>query len=169
MSLHRIIHRICYLFSKRHLSTVKAAFHSDSWDGYNFYEVMRPKLVEMKHYFEQSEIAVMDYNRIVRDIDMCIKLIDIITEKTDIWHTEGSFPNIKIVCDKYVNQRNASRFINLVRYTDLSYKDTRNKTLEERRQEVLDIFKRLPAELYREKATHLLFKILTERLGQWSD
>ena len=169
MSLHRIIHRIKYLFSKRHLTTVKAAFRSDSWDWYNLYEVIRPKLVEMRHYFEQSEIAIMDYNRIVRDIDTCVKLIDIITEKTDTWHIEGTFPNIEIVCDRYVNQRNASRFVNLVRYTDPSDKDAHGKTLEERRQGVLDMFAKLPNELYREKATHLLFKILAERLDQWSD
>ena len=169
MSLRRIIRRIGYLFSKRHLATVRAAFWSDSWDWYNLYEVMRPKLVEMKHYFEQSDIAVMDYNRIVRDIDLCSKLIDIITEKTEIWHIEGAFPHIKVVCDKYVNQRNASRFVNLAQYTIQCNKDHCSKTLEERRQAVLDMFAEMPEELYREKATHLLFKILTERLSLWWD
>lgn len=78
---------------KRLLKLIKKDYN---WDWEFLMELEKVKLINMSEYFSQSQI-VEGWEIIVRQINLCIKLIDIICD---------NFNDVK-----YVNVRNAYRFV----------------------------------------------------------
>lgn len=150
-----------YKFNREHWDTIRCASETFNWDYGFLYELMRYKLIEMKKYFETADYAIKDYDRINRDINICIKLLDILTDRVKLVEHTGDLTfndngnlienSIEFYPIVYVNQRNILRF--------LSSNDTGT----------IKMYEKYPEELYMLKARHLLFKILYERIPEWWD
>lgn len=107
-------------------------------------------MVQMLEYFQLSVIA--ETSKIVRDLKICINLLDIILENTTVidksatgimWPKDGEkFYN------RHINTNNMFRFI--------------SKKYESFYTDNLD-------EYYIEKAKHLYFEILKNRIFTWWD
>lgn len=132
------------------------------WDWYYLLHLEQAKLKEMADYFEKKD-RFMGVEKVVRDIRICLKLIDIICEK-DIpyksWlHQSYGYP-IKdfesieeVKFPKYINVRNRHRFL---------HKDFLNGNHP-------NIFNSLLAEYRKMKALALYNKIRTYKLFSWWD
>ena len=156
------------IFNKLHWKTVVHSFKSYNWDYYYFYDSMRCKLEEMRDYFSKSDIAVKDYDTIVRDLTICIRLIDILTGETQLVKFTSPLKFAKNPdsthlilndsghdCLVKVNFKNTSRFL--------------HQFDKEEREGYMKIWKQFPEELYMVKARHLLFKILCDKINYWRD
>lgn len=166
---NRIRNTFKYLiFNKLHWKTVVHSFKSYNWDYYYFYDSMRCKLEEMRDYFSKSDIAIKDYDVIVRDITICIRLIDILTGETQLVKFTSPLKFCKKSgqytfdsnglghdCLVKVNFKNVSRFL--------------YQFDKEEREGYLKIWKQFPEELYMVKARRLLFKILYDKINYWWD
>ena len=63
------------------------------------------KLKRMSEYFSKSQI-ISDWERVVKEINLCIKLIDIITEKDPPGYLYNETKKLP-----YINTRNHNRFL----------------------------------------------------------
>lgn len=153
------------LLNKNHRKTVWQAFISENWDQYYYLEILKYKFIEMKDYFEHSEIACKDYLSICRDLKTCISLIDIINDHKELY--DFKLPEYTKTMLINVNTKNFGRFIPSSQfYTQDTNGDKFRRITVEEWKEVVD---RNPEELYLEKARRLLFKILLERSDCWWD
>lgn len=79
------------------------------------------KLKRMSKYFSKSQI-ISDWERVVKEINLCIKLIDIITEKDPPGYLYNGTKKLP-----YVNTRNYKRFLKYI-YDNDFYRDDLRQT-----------------------------------------
>ncbi len=108
------------------------------WFDYGYlYNIELAKLIEMRDTFKEKGLS-SDNEKYVRQMDLAIKLLRIVTEECDYFHFDWT--NGGYVCDVKVNLKNAKRFV----------KD----------EEVMDFYtERYPHELYLLKAQYLYHKL----------
>lgn len=145
-----IRHWLSFVFKFKHVNLIKEACVSYPYDFDNYFRLERAKLVQMLEYFQISDIV--ETSKIVRDLKVCINLLDIILGNTTVidasatgimWPKDGEkFYN------RNINTNNMFRFISIKH--DSYYIDN------------LD-------EYYIEKAKHLYFEILKNRIFTWWD
>jgi len=154
---------------KRFLRVLKATLKSYPYDSSFLLEIEQAKLNEIADYIEVNDRFV-GCEFVVRDIRLCVKLIEILKNDTKYFHFNGDIrlvpsgkvdedgndimelkptPDFKYVCDVNVNKRNINRFV--------------------RNQKEKEIFERQPHELYLKKARCLYHKIRSEREEEWWD
>lgn len=132
------------------------------YDWHFLINLEQAKLKEMSDYFEKEDRFV-GVEKVVKDIRLCIKLIDIICEKDKYylsWLHENFTTNKDIFSDNYsevsfpkhVNTRNANRFLR-----PHNFLENCNKK----------IYQSLLVEYRRTKALHLYNKIKTYKLFSW--
>ena len=126
------------------------------FDGGSIYNILEMKLKHMRKYFSTAHIISAEcYENYIRDIDICLNLIKIITGEMQYVEyifngtIEHNYHQIK-----YVNTRNAYRF---VKYHE-RFKDKNDKFAV-----------MLKEDLAETKARHLLFMILDYKLDTWWD
>ena len=98
------------------------------------------KLKRMSEYFSKSQI-ISDWERVVKEINLCIKLIDIVLERDlpgFLYNNTKKLP--------YINTRNHKRFLKYI-YDNDSYRDDLRQT----------------------KALHLYNLIRTYKMRSWWD
>lgn len=145
-----IRHWLSFVFKFKHVNLIKEACVSYPYDFDNYFRLERAKLVQMLEYFQLS--VIVETSKIVRDLKICINLLDIILENTTVidasatgimWPKDGEkFYN------RDINTNNMFRFISIKH--ESYYMDN------------LD-------EYYIEKAKHLYFEILKNRIFTWWD
>lgn len=86
-----------YQYIKNHIKFLISCYKTKTFDCLFLLDVEKAKMLEMKEYF-RSISHIRDRDRIIKEMDICIKLIDIIREYQDQ-------DNI------YINIRNKSRFV----------------------------------------------------------
>lgn len=146
-----------YCCNKNHFKTVWKSFVGFPWDHGYTYDVIRARLVEQYEYFKKSNIAVGNEHRAER-IGLAIKLYDIMVGDVTAGNFEiltpqeremtGNTSMVKYVTTKYVNTRNATRFIH---------------------PKVIDTYRAYPQYLYEEKAQRLFWRIMQEYSRGWWD
>lgn len=154
---------------KRFLRVLKATLKSYPYDSSFLLEIEQAKLNEIADYIEANDRFVgCEY--VVRDIRLCVRLIEILKHETDYFHFNGDIrfvpsgkvdedgneimefkptPDFEYVCDVKVNMKNIDRFA--------------------RSQAEEKLFNRQPHELYLRKARCLYHKIRSEREQEWWD
>lgn len=145
-----IKHWLSFVFRFKHLNLIKEACISYPYDFDYYFRLERAKMVQMLEYYQVSNIV--ETSKIIRDLKVCINLLDIILENTSVidesatgimWPKEGEkFYN------RHINTDNMHRFI--------------PKKYEEFYTNNLD-------EYYIEKAKHIYFEILKNRIFTWWD
>lgn len=138
------------------------------WDYSYMYELERAKLVEMIGY-QKRTLRFVGVERVIRDMELCVSLIDIITERKQLFTFEGEpiwkdmedknlkefdGSNIKYKCLVNVNTRNAERFFNRKKFSDNMW----NYLLTDDKHEI-----------YKTKARYLYEKIRLEHMEEWWD
>ena len=131
------------------------------WDYCYLLEIEQRKLKEMAEYFKKSQLTV-GWEIQVRDCELCVKLIDIILEKTKAYRSwlHNNYGQVKqsikdmrpIPFSIYVNTRNAKRFIHHFHLTNNDLMNQHHKM-----------------ELYRRKAMYLYHKIRLYKIETWWD
>lgn len=150
-----IKHWIDYIFKRKSLKLIREACVSYPYDWTYLLELNRVKYEQMIEYFENSNITDSS-PMICRDLRICINLIDIITEKTELVDNDTTG-----ILDPYYLENRKTRQIN----RKVNYKNI-DRFIPERHQE---LYKDLEDEYYIEKAKHLYFKILNDRLFTFWD
>ena len=153
-----------YHFNKWNWRLMKTAFKGRPWDVGFLYELEKAKLEEMISYHEKHKRYV-GVEKDIRDMKICVSLIDIFTEKKDLFHYDGKIEfkpiegsdnveldgsNLVYHCDVYVNTKNIMRFVE----KDCPY---------------IEYWKKHPHDLYIKKAKYLYHKIRYERDNAWWD
>ena len=148
-------------FNRRHFKFVWKALKSYPFEiGYDF-DTQRARLEELANYYEHCNIAEGDEER-ARQMRLAIKMIDIFTEKKQLFHFTGEWEfkdlgngtsellpgTMEYHCDIYVNTRNIDRFI------------------PKERQKM---FLKMPHDLYIEKAWAIYCRILKDDMRWWSN
>lgn len=129
------------------------------WDFSYLLELEQYKLKEMLTYFKKSQ-ATIGWEYQVRDIELCIKLIDIILEKDQYYRSwlhnsyGGDRPHRESKFPVYINVKNYKRFWP----TLASFKETDSP-----------IYVSLCTSLRMAKAMHLYNKIRSYRMITWWD
>jgi hypothetical protein len=144
-------------FNKNHFKTVWKAFTAYPWDYAYTYDILRARLVEQYEYLSKSDIAVGNEYRASR-IKTAIKLYDIMIGEDTAGHFEIVTPQerqetqskdvVKYIQTKYVNTRNAHRFLHPT---------------------VIKNFGSYTEYLYEEKAHRLFWRIMAENSRDWWD
>ena len=162
-----------YTFDKDHIALMKEAYNGRPYDHEYLTQLEYAKIKEMVNYHERARFFV-GVERIIRDMKICLSLLDIMMgkrntfhydgdilfvpvpeeERKEDWYEEGAMelkksPDFRYHCDVYVNTKNVSRFVG-------------NKKLEE-------YYVKYPHELYELKARTLYHKIRAEREAEWWD
>lgn len=121
-------------------------FKTYPFDYSYIYIILKLKIQQSNYYFKHHcKYLDNDYiNRIVKYQDICISLIDIMVDDKGIYKL---LDNGKWECLVYVNTKNYKRFVKYNVFNDELYKD----------------------DLYKQKATYLLSKILCEKSIEWWD
>lgn len=110
------------------------------WDWEYMLELEKFKLERMSKYFSESKLTI-DWERMVREINLCIKLINIVIDQDFIGYLNNE--NKKL---PYINTRNYKRFVNYFYERESSYDNLRQT-----------------------KALHLYNLIRTYRMRSWWD
>lgn len=109
-----------HIFNKAHIKLIGAALTMEPWDWVYQLELERAGLERMIAYHKKVQ-TVSDWERIVKEMEICVGLIKIATGETDI-----AVPNNKYFTDyklnRHVNIRNACRWV------DKFYVDSLNRT-----------------------------------------
>ena len=134
---------IYHIFNKDFNKLHKALMKSYPWDWAFLYDLEKAKIEEMCKYHEKHQ-RFEGWEYVVRDMKLCMKLIDIFTGKISLFHYDGDF---KYNCDVYVNTKNIDRFC------------------ENENQK--KYFLEYPDNLYAKKAKNLYHKIRMERDEMW--
>lgn len=129
------------------------------WDSCYLLYIEQWKLREMAKYFKKSQLAA-GRERQVKEIELCIKLIDIILEKDSYYnswlklnHDWNPHETIVRPFPKYINTGNINRFIPGI---DI-------KTFNP------DLIESIKVQLRINKAFYLYHKIRLERMLTWWD
>lgn len=150
-------------FSKDFRKILKTALHGYPWQESFLYELEKVKIQEMINYHKKVKRFV-GWEYVVRDMELCVKLIDMMLDDTPYFHFNGNLvfkktedcetysvgktEDFKYVCDVKVNTRNIDRFC---------------------AEKEKDSFLKFPHELYLRKIKHLYHKIRYERDCEWWD
>lgn len=161
------------LYDPKKYNIIDTVIKSTPYEYSDLLEIERVKLIEMRDYFFDANISDGDM-KVSKEINLAIKLLDILRNETDYFHFEDPYPNEpkeqtwlktgnkntekwngdywarhhKYVCDVYVNTRNASRFVH---------------------PSVVKYYQEHASDLYFEKARHL-YHLIRERLEEgWSN
>lgn len=132
------------------------------WFDYGYlYNIEYAKLAEMKSKFEKYGMSTDNYN-IIRQIDLAMKLLKIISDETDLFdfvdNEQSKYSSIgskewlgnkKYVCKVNVNLKNAKRFATNGEY--------------------IGWFNKWPHELYEAKARYLYHKLRYNFEQRWWD
>lgn len=143
--------------NKHHWKVVKYAIKGYPFDFGYIWDLEKAKLEEMLNYFSKANIILPeDYELIIRDIKLAIKLLDIIREEelTFEYKPTEDFERLTgfdYECLVNVNTNNAHRFIN-----------PRTDNLE-------FAINRMPHLVYLAKAKHLYYKLMEYRIEHWWD
>lgn len=152
-----------YHFKKDFLHVLKVVLKSYPWDEAYLYYIEQAKILEMMKYHKKYQRFV-GWEQVVRDMQICYKLIDIFTEKVDLFNYEGGLKfvpiegsdsyevngdNLVYHCNVKVNTKNVDRFIT---------------NPKEKKWLLLH-----PHELYERKAKYLYHKIRFEKDEAWWD
>lgn len=156
-----------FTFNRDHVSLLKEAWISRPWDHSYLYQLEYEKIKEMLHYQEKMD-AFVDVEYVIRDMKICLSLLEIMMGKRSLFHYDGSFmfvdsedkdengeplvevkptPDFKYYCDVKVNLRNMKRFVS--------------------HEKLYDFYTAKPDELYVQKAKKLYHKIRYERDEMW--
>ena len=153
---------IRHIMRKDTLKVVKEAINGREWDSSYLYELEQAKINQLANYIEKNKFFE-GWEYVVRDMRLCVKLIDIFLEKKQLFHYDGGIKYIpiegsddvevdasglKYVCDVTVNTNNIHRFSNI--------ENTCN-----------DWLLKHPHELYVLKAKYLYHKIRLNRDATW--
>ena len=151
-----------YHFSRDFFRFLKTVLKSYPWDVHYLYDLEKAKIEEMSRYHEKNH-RKDGYRYTIRDMRICMSLIEIFSEQRELFHFNGQpkyvpiegtdcveidSGNLEYQCDVNVNTRNIDRFIG-----------------ENQREWCL----RHPHELYMVKARKLYYKIREERDPEWWD
>ena len=161
-----------YTFNKYHRKLVKEAFNGRPWDEGYLFGIEAAKIKEMVDYHQRVQrFEGVEY--VIRDMKICLSLIEIFTGKRDTFHYTGGFkfveadkeaekelgeeglleiketPDFKYHCDVAVNTKNVDRFVIDKRATKFYLEH--------------------PHELYELKARYLYHKIRYYREQEWWD
>lgn len=127
------------------------------WDYGYLLELEQHKLKEMLTYFKKYQLTT-DWEFQVRDIELCIKLIDIILEKDQYYrswlHNSFGSSRRELKFPVYINVKNYKRFWPTLTH----FKETDSP-----------IYVSLCASLRMVKAMHLYNKIRSYRMNTWWD
>lgn len=129
----------------------------EAWDSCFLLEIEKRKLTEIRDYIAKHKRHV-DWALDVRDMNICLKLLDIILEK-DQYYTSwlhncyGSRPHKQLPFPVYVNLRNYKRFIPCLDINKY------NKSL----------MAHLQSNIRKEKAMYLYNKIRAYKMLGWWD
>lgn len=160
-------HWIRYHVNKDFCRILKTVLSGFPWDETYLYELEYVKIQEMMNYHKRTQRFV-GWEKVVRDMQICLNLIDIITEKKDLYDYSGDCEfvpvegnpdlhefkgNMTYKCLVNVNLKNHKRFCLYRGYTEA---DT-------------ELINRHPHELYIRKAKYLYHKIRMERDIEWWD
>ena len=88
----------------------------EAWDACFLLEIEKRKLTEIRDYIAKHKRHV-DWELDVRDMNICLKLLDIILEKDQYYRSwldncYGSRPHKQLPFPVYVNLKNYKRFEN---------------------------------------------------------
>lgn len=154
-----------YHFKKDNFNLMKVCWKGRPWDYGYLYDLEQAKIKEMVNYHERQKRFV-GVEQVIRDMKLCINLIDIFSEKRQIFHFTGKLKfdvidddnceikrgNLEYHCDVNVNLKNIKRFVN-----------------KENLEFFEKYYKYYPHEFYILKARHLYHKIRLERDDTWWD
>lgn len=136
------------------------------WDWGYLISLERAKLREMADYFEKEDRFV-GVEKVVRDIRICLKLIDIICEKDEPYRAwlHTSYGNCDLYADhkkiirfpRHINIRNRARFL----YNDFLEDNSRDENYQSTMEWDLKI------EYRKIKALYLYHKIRTMFIFNW--
>lgn len=151
-------------FTKLSFKLLWQWFKGYPWDSSYLLDLEQAKLREMIAYQEKVQRFV-GWEYVVRDMKICVSLIDIINEHKQLYTYTGDYElsepdengvvewlpgTLEHHCLVYVNMKNMSRFL-----TPQQMKS--------------NIWTKFPEELYREKAKALYYKIRSEHTDEWCD
>lgn len=157
---------IRYHTRKEFLNIIKVAFKGYPWQDSFLYELERAKIQEMIEYHKKYQRFV-GWEYVVRDMEICVKLINIILEETNLYDYVGDgfhftpiensdllelSSNSQYICNVYVNTKNATRFIP-----------------KKENNPCIDYWIEHPHEIYLLKAKYLYHKIRYEHDAEWWD
>ena len=152
-----------HIFSKGFYKLLKTLLKGYPYDKQYLYELEREKIKEMIAYHERvKRYEGVEYD--IRDMKICVKLIDIFLDELNLYHYDGCLKfckiegcddyemngeDLKYSCDVKVNLKNIDRFVD-------------NKFTKK-------WCEKYPHELYMKKAKHLYHKIRLEKDESWWD
>lgn len=154
-----------YHFKKDFRHLLMVVLKSYPWDEMFLYYIEQAKIQEMMNYHKKYQRFV-GWEQVVRDMQICYNLIDIFTEKKELFNYTGNLKfvpvensdnveikddNLTYHCLVNVNTKNADRFLSNIP------DDAKKYYIEH------------PHELYIVKAKYLYHKIRLERDGKWWD
>ena len=128
------------------------------WDFAYLLELEQYKIREMRDYMQKHH-HLMGWQLVVRDMNICLKLIDIILEKDQYYRSwldncYGSKPHKQLSFPVYVNTKNYKRFWPMV---------------EDLHQDNLVLYNGIIISLRQQKALFLYNKIRAYRMQSWWD
>ena len=167
--------RVRYFFRRlqRMYRYARVGWAEYDFDGMSMLDAIEVKLKCMREYFSKANfIAEEYYIQYIRDIDICLRCIDIVLDRTSYIEIKYEDANKKLFTPtgedtftvnqlKYVNTRNAHRFMHQ------TVADTFLKPVTCKREQNHRNF--LVEDLAQEKAFHLLFLIIEYKLQSWWD
>jgi len=163
---------IKFTFNKDHLALMKEAYTSRPYDHYFLTQLEYQKIKEMVNYQDRVRRHV-DVEYEIRDMRICLSLLEIILEKRELFHYTGDLvfvpipeeerkedykegdmklvptPDFKYHCDVNVNLKNMKRFVH--------------------KEKLYEFYTSHPDEFYRLKAKALYHKIRFEHEEEWWD
>ena len=126
---------------------VKILKEDYDWDWYYVLPLLRKKLERMANYFDKSRL-VEGWEDDVKNIRLCMKLIDIVTGKHEYYNVWTDTYN------GYINIRNTERF------------GIRKELVDSSNSKTSGLFRN---ELRVEKAWHLLWRLIELKMRNWWD
>lgn len=156
-----------YHFTKNNFNIIKTVLKGYPWDYGYLYDLERVKIKEMADYIEKRQIFV-GWEQVVRDMRICINLIDIFTEKRDLFHYDGKVKYIPVKESGNTEEVYEVDASDLKYYTKV-YVNTNNMDRFITHPEEKKWLLQHPHELYIKKAKYLYHKIRLENDGKWWD
>ena len=142
-----------HIFNRNHWHLIMTATKFEPWDWYYQTELEKAGLERMIAYHKQSQLVV-GWERIVREMETCCRLIDIFNETEDL---TKRMPTGRYIFLRAFNSKNAHRFV------DRRIVELLNKPADENGKGLLK------KDIYRSKAQYLYHKIRFERERTWWD
>lgn len=143
---------------KKIISWIPIIWKDRDYDYEYLFDIERKKLSQMLTYFQTSPLV--HKREICRDIQICINLLDIVCKKADEYlemPKDVKQTNDFAIFNHRVNWRNAYRFLN-------------NSQEEiEKQMSNPNLLAHILNDIYTQKALHLYYKILFNKVRSWWD